>query len=309
MYGACFGDAAGAPFEYAAAVTGKPIDEAKLKDLTASDRDGTDDTVMTAAVANALTRYAGMDHALIEYPDWRDRFSSELVDDMVRLGREHIRIGYGGKFLQWLMGDDHSPYESWGNGSAMRVSPVGWFADTTDEAASLAKLTADVTHNSTEGERGAIAIAVAVRTALDHRGNPDGKTAIREAVERYVNDGNENGRGDGSPVRYDLTRTTDDIIRAGYRFEVSCQYSVPEAICAFLDPASTDYESTVRNAIRLNGDTDTQAAMAGGIAEAYYGIPDRILADEHRRLARLGLGTIADRFRDVVMDGATRANA
>ncbi len=206
----------------------------------------TDDTVLTIACADWLMRARDDSFAPI-LRDWAQRYPD---------------AGYGGTFYHWMKHPSAGPYGSWGNGSAMRVAPVGWVAQTVDEVLELARRSAEVTHDHPEGIKGAQAVALAVflaRTGAD-------KPAIRQAIE--------------AAFGYDLSRSLD-AIRPGYEFDVSCQGSVPEALIAFFD--ATDFEDAVRGAISLGGDADTQAAMAGAVAEAFYGgvpqpIRDRTLA-------------------------------
>ena len=197
----------------------------------------TDDTVLTAATAQALLTDGDYARA---YQDFARRYP----------GR-----GYGSRFAQWVLQDNPQPYNSWGNGSAMRVSPVGFALDTIEDVLAEAERSARVTHNHPEGVKGAQATALAILLA---RQGAD-KTEIRTEIS---------GR-----FAYDLTRTLDEI-RPNYAFHVSCQRSVPEAILAFLE--STSFENAIRLAISLGGDSDTLANIAGGIAEAYYGIPIKI---------------------------------
>ena len=199
----------------------------------------TDDTVLTAATAQALLTDGDYARA---YQDFARRYP----------GR-----GYGSRFAQWVLQDNPQPYNSWGNGSAMRVSPVGFALDTIEDVLAEAEKSARVTHNHPEGVKGAQATALAILLA---RQGAD-KTEIRTEIS---------GR-----FAYDLTRTLDEI-RPDYAFHVSCQRSVPEAIIAFLE--STGFENAIRLAISLGGDSDTLANIAGGIAEAYYGIPEAIAA-------------------------------
>ena len=202
----------------------------------------TDDTVMTIAVADALLNGGTPDN---------------FIDSMKSIGRLYPRAGYGGGFRKWLFSDDRKPYNSWGNGSAMRVSPCGWFAKSIGEAEALAERSAAVTHNHPEGIKGAQATAAAIYLARLE----EPMDRIREYLERKYS--------------YNLSRTLDEI-RPEYAFNESCQGTVPEAIIAFLE--SHGFEDAIRNAISLGGDSDTLAAITGGIAEAYYGIPADILS-------------------------------
>lgn len=191
----------------------------------------TDDTVMTVAVAQAVLE--GGDYAAA----------------MKAWGRKYPHAGYGGRFSYWLQQTEVEPYNSWGNGSAMRVSPIGFAFDDVDRLLSEAEQSAAVSHNHPEGIKGAQATALAIYLARTGAG----KEAIRtEMAGRFG---------------YDLSRTVEEI-RPGYRFDVSCQGSVPEAVIAFLD--SDSYEDAVRKAISLGGDSDTLACIAGGIAQAFY---------------------------------------
>jgi ADP-ribosylglycohydrolase len=192
----------------------------------------TDDSVLTIAVAQAILTDG-------DYRRW-----------VWEIGRRHPNAGYGGSFIAWLYSSDPQPYNSWGNGAAMRVSPVGWAFDSIDEVLSEAARTAQISHNHPEGIKGAQATALAVfmaRTAKD-------KELIKnEIVKRFG---------------YDFSRTVEQI-RPLYAFDVSCQGTVPEAIISFLEAHS--FEDAVRNAISLGGDSDTLACITGAVAEAYYG--------------------------------------
>ena len=241
MYGAILGDIVGSPYEF-------DCNNYKAKDFPLFSRrsDFTDDTVMTLAVAKALLSTRGQDDAAIK---------AALVHEMQRLGRAYPDRGYGTHFGGWLYEDDPQPYQSYGNGSAMRVSPAAWLATDMAETLRLARLTAQVTHDHPEGIKGAQAAAAAIflaRTGHD-------KAEIKAHVERKFG--------------YDLSRTCDEI-RPTYHHVESCQETVPQAITAFLE--STDFEDALRTAVSLGGDSDTLAAITGSIAEAAYGIPDWI---------------------------------
>lgn len=231
MLGAVFGDIVGSAYEW---------NNVKTKDFPL-ERDGTrhtDDSVMTLAVARWL----------LEDPL---HSKEHLVKCMQELGRGHIRAGYGSRFKDWLLSEDPLPYNSWGNGSAMRVSPVALYANSLDEALELAKITADVTHNHPEGVKGASAVAECIFICRESIDIESAKDEIREVI----------------PVKYgyDLDRTLEEI-RPDYKFDVSCQGSVPEAIIAFLE--STSLEDCVRNAVSIGGDSDTIAAIACSIYAA-----------------------------------------
>jgi len=188
-------------------------------------------------------------------------------------GRRYTNRGYGGNFLYWIYMDEPEPYQSLGNGSAMRVSPIGWAYNTIDEVLKQAKRSAEVSHNHPEGIKGAQATASAIFLARTGKT----KTEIKDFVEVMFD--------------YDLDRTIDEM-RPGYSFDVTCPGSVPEAIIAFLE--STDYESTIRLAISLGGDSDTIACIAGSIAEAYYDeIPEYIIDKALSLLPKEFIGLIA----------------
>lgn len=214
----------------------------------------TDDTVLTVAVADCLLHGGDyVDHFHDYFHAWPD-------------------AGFGATFFHWAAARDRRPYNSYGNGAAMRVSPIGFAGESLDDVLDEARRSAAVSHDHPEGIRGAQATATAIYLA--RRGRD--KQRIRERISELFG--------------YDLERTLDEI-RPHYRFDVSCQGSVPESIIAFLE--SDDYEGTIRNAISLGGDADTMACIAGGIAQAYYGgVPDAI---RQQALARLD-----PRLREVV---------
>lgn len=206
----------------------------------------TDDTVMTVA-----------------HFDWLLN-GGDLSRVMQRYGRHYQHRGYGGMFKKWIWTENPLPYKSYGNGSAMRVSPIGWAFDTLEETLAVAKQSAEVTHNHLEGIKGAQAVAASIYLARTGKS----KQEIKEYIE--------------STFGYNLSRTCDKI-RPDYRFDVTCQGSVPESIIAFLE--SEDYECAIQLAISLGGDADTMAAIAGGIAEAYYKeIPSYIVDKVQKRL-------------------------
>lgn len=205
----------------------------------------TDDTVMTVAVMQALLCGArGGDEEL----------SAQFVRQMRTLGRKYPDSGYGSRFSGWLFSEAPKPYNSFGNGSAMRVSPCGFYADSLEEAMHLARLSAEVSHNHPEGLRGAEVTAGAVFLARIGKSKAD----IRRFAEAHG---------------YNLNFTLDSI-RETYAFNETCQDTVPQAIVAFLE--STGFEDAIRCAISVGGDSDTLAAITGGIAEAFYGVPTQI---------------------------------
>ncbi len=232
MLGAIIGDIVGSAYEWSSVKTTKFA-------LFSSQSRFTDDTVLTVAVADAILHQKDYARTIWEY------------------GRKYPRAGYGGSFAQWLRSNDLQPYGSFGNGSAMRVSPVGFAFGTEDEVLTEALRTAQVTHNHPEGLKGAQATALAIWMGRQGKS----KSEIKKQVE--------------SRFAYNLSRTLDEL-RPHYSFDVSCQGSVPESIIAFLE--SDSYEDAIRKAISLGGDSDTMACIAGGIAQAFYkDIPESIV--------------------------------
>ena len=211
-----------------------------------------DDTVMTIAVAEWL----------LNMPLNKDN----LVKIMQKWGRKYSDVGYGHLFRKWLKEENPQPYNSFGNGSAMRVSPVGCVFLTLDTTLIIAEESASVSHNHPEGIKGAKAVA--------------------ELIYQYLHNKDTEADWFGTYASvydsYNLSRTPEQIIKSGYKFDSTCQGSVPEAICCFLN--SNSYEETIRNAIYINGDCDTQAAIAGSIAAAYWGIPKDIANEGLERL-------------------------
>lgn len=225
----------------------------------------TDDTAMTLAVAKWLMEDS-------------DHTPTSLVKAMREIGRRYLHFGYAGLFRRWLMAEKPEPYNSWGNGSGMRVSPIGLYAESLDEALRLAEISAAVTHNHPEGIKGAQAIASAVYMAKSGAS----KSEIKDFIIRRFG--------------YDLDRTLDEI-RPGYKFNASCQGSVPEAIIAYLE--STGFEDAIRNAISIGGDSDTIGSMTGAIAAAEYGIQDQI-AQQCEDLLPNELKEILSKFEHII---------
>ena len=242
IIGAIAGDIIGSVFEH---------NRIKTKDFDLFTRKSqfTDDTVMTLAISKWLCA---------------DKDSKDvLIRNLKYFGNLYPNAGYGGRFMKWLAQDSPQPYGSWGNGSAMRVSPCAWVADSLEEAQDLARTSAIVTHDHPEGVKGALATSDAIYLARVGAS----KDEIRDHIEvRYD---------------YDLSFTVDDI-RPEYSFEISCQKSVPESIVCFLD--AKDFEDTIRNAVSLGGDADTMAAIAGSIASAYWDVSKNIAYNSIYRL-------------------------
>ena len=246
----------------------------------------TDDTVMTVATARAVlradvARAAGRGTDRPVGPD-----PSDYAHEFRALGRRYPNAGYGGNFRRWLHDESMGAYHSWGNGSAMRVSPVGWAFSTEADVLDQAERSARPTHDHPEGVKGARAVALSAYLAR----TGCSKDEIRSAVaDRFG---------------YDLDRTVESI-RPRYRFDVSCQGSVPEAIISFLE--STDTEDAIRLAVSLGGDADTQACIAGAIAEAHYGgVGEEIARFVLGRLDDVLLGVLA-RFADRLPEASAAA--
>ena len=257
MLGAIFGDIVGSVYEF------NNTADLHFPLLSRYSRP-TDDSIMTLAVARALMETWGQ-------PD--DAIRAALVREMRDFGARYPNGGYGGRFSNWLAADDPQPYGSFGNGSAMRVSPVGWLCGTMEDTLHLARLTAEVTHNHPEGIKGAQAIAAGVFLA---RAGQDKDAILRSLTERF---------------HYDLTRTLDEI-RPTYGFYEICQKSVPEAIRAFYEGET--YEDVIRRAVALGGDSDTIACMAGALAEAYYGMPEAFQKEALARMDSFQRGVVRD---------------
>ncbi len=237
MYGAILGDIIGSKYEW---------NNIKSKDFEMFSEDSrpTDDSVMTMAI----------DEALVETHKNPEKLKKIIVDKMVVIGRKYINCGFGGKFYKWISTNDHTPYNSFGNGAAMRISGVGYVGESIKEVKYLARIVTDVSHNHPESIKAAEAVSIAIYLALHNN--------TIEEIKEYINNN-----------YYKIDFKLDDI-RDSYKFDVTCQGSVPEALEAFFE--STSFEDAIRNAVSIGGDSDTIAAITGGIAEAYYGIPDDI---------------------------------
>lgn len=254
MLGAIAGDVIGSYYEHF------PTKSRKFY-LFRDESEFTDDTVLTCAVAECLLT------------------GRDLVTLLQDYCRRYPDAGYGAAFLTWVRTGGREPYGSWGNGSAMRVSPVGWVANHLDEAIELATRSASVTHNHPDGIRGAVAVAGSILLARQR--------ATRDDIRAFVS----------GHCGYELTHMLGEI-RDRYSFDVSCSGSVPESLLAFLE--SVDFESAIRNAVSLGGDADTMACIAGAIAEAFYGgVPKEIEMETLSRLdpdIRQVVGAFQERF-------------
>lgn len=247
MFGAILGDIIGSPYEFDMG--------SKTKNFPLFSRYSafTDDSVMTIAVAEAF----------LGAPDDEVLLRKRLIAAMQKYGKAYPNAGYGVMFSAWLSAEDPQPYNSFGNGSAMRVSPVAWLFHDLPTVRRMARLSADVTHNHPEGIKGAEATAAAIFL---------GRTGSTKAqIKAYIE----------AEFGYDLSRTCDEI-RPGYHHVESCQETVPEAITAFLEGES--FEDVIRTAVSLGGDCDTLTCIASSIAEGYYGVPDALRQECKARL-------------------------
>lgn len=243
MLGAIIGDIVGSRFEF---------NNINSKDFTLFDKKCrfTDDTVLTVAVADCLMRYEN-----------DEKFKRDLVFTFKAYVKKYLDAGYGRRFYKWAIGDSIEPYGSMGNGSAMRVSPVGWYAQNILEAEHIAKLSAEVTHDHPDGIKGAVATAGAVYLA--------NTGATKEQIKIYLQ------------KFYPLDFSLEEWKREPVEFDVTCAGTVPVAMVSFLE--ANDYEDAIRNAVSVGGDSDTIAAITGGVAEAFFAIKpsDRMKVREY----------------------------
>lgn len=264
MYGTILGDIIGCPFEFDRG------DKTKDFKLFSRRSHFTDDSVMTLAVCEALLK-VGQDATVKEIED-------AVITSMQSWGRRYPHEGYGGYFRCWLTARHPEPYNSFGNGSAMRVSAAGWLYDSLEKTRVVAKATANVTHNHPEGIKGAEATASAIFMARNG--------SSKEEIKKYIE----------NEFHYDLNRTLDEI-RPSFHMHETCQKTVPEAIIAFLE--AKDFEDTIRNAVSLGGDTDTLGAITGSIAEAYFGIPEALRSECRNRINK-DMRDVVDTFYSLV---------
>lgn len=238
MWGAIIGDLAGSYYEI------NNIKTKKFKFLENHKCKFTDDTIMTLAVAKSLLEFDGNFEIL----------KDKVIQNMVHLGRKYSQCGFGNEFFKWIIKEDHAPYNSFGNGAAMRIGCCGIVAESLEQVKELSKIITSVSHNHSEGIKGAEAVSVAVYLAKI------GKT--KEEIKEYIINN-----------YYDINFTLDEI-RNNYSFDISCQGSVPQALESFFE--SNSFEDSIRNAISIGGDSDTIAAICGCIADVYYNIPIKI---------------------------------
>ena len=264
MYGTILGDIIGCPFEFDRG------DKTKDFKLFSRRSHFTDDSVMTLAVCEALLK-VGQDATVKEIGD-------AVITSMQSWGRRYPHEGYGGYFRCWLTARHPEPYNSFGKGSAMRVSAAGWLYDSLEKTRVVAKATANVTHNHPEGIKGAESTASAIFMARNG--------SSKEEIKKYIE----------NEFHYDLNRTLDEI-RPSFHMHETCQKTVPEAIIAFLE--AKDFEDAIRNAVSLGGDTDTLGAITGSIAEAYFGIPEALRSECRNRINK-DMRDVVDTFYSLV---------
>jgi len=248
LIGAIIGDIVGSRFEF-------NNHRSKDFELFTDECFVTDDSIMTLAVAKAIMETCRTFESSVVTSGFSDEFYSVLERNTIRymqeIGRKYPNCGYGSRFYQWIFSQNPQPYGSFGNGAAMRISPVGFAARSKEEAVKMSKVVTSVSHNHAEGIKGAEATVIAIFMAR----TGSSKEEIRSRITRDY---------------YELDFTLDEI-RDTYEFDETCQGTVPQAIEAFLE--STSFEDAIRNAVSIGGDSDTLAAITGGIAEAYYGVP------------------------------------
>lgn len=267
MYGAILGDIIGSRFEFDRGGKTKDFE------LLTTEDEFTDDSVMTVAVAEALLEVSA------DADD--DTIKAALIKSMQKWGNKYPWAGYGQKFISWLGSKDPKPYGSWGNGSAMRVSPVGWLYDSLDETRRYARLSAEISHNHPEGIKGAECTAAVIFMARTG--------ASMEEIAEYID----------REFAYDYSESLDEM-RARHRHIESCQDSLPKALRSFFDGKS--YEDVVRNAVSLGGDTDTLAAIAGAMGEAFFGMPDELKTEAKKRVGE-DMAEVMARFDDTKSGG------
>ncbi len=260
MYGAILGDIIGQPYEF----DGGP--KSKQFPLFLEKPRFTDDSVMTIAVCEGILK-AGLEAD-------ENTMKSSMVKSLQVWGHKYPHAGYGHMFGKWLANEDVMPYGSYGNGSAMRVSAAGFLFDSLERTREVARWSAEVTHNHPEGVKGAESTASVIWMAR----NGKSKDEIKSYIEKEFG--------------YDLSRTCDQI-RPEYYFQGSCQKTVPEAITTFLE--GNDFEDVIRTAVSLGGDSDTLTCIAGGMAQALYGVPEE-LKEKCRSIITDEMRDVIDRF-------------
>lgn len=265
LYGAILGDIIGSAYEF------DNGNKSRVFPLFSPASTFTDDTVMTIAIAQAAIKW--------KKESLRpDEFKEAVIDSMKKWGKLYPDAGYGFRFFSWVLGEDRKPYNSWGNGAAMRVSPCAYMDNHSGNIKDFAEISAAVTHNHPEGIKAARAEAEMIYEAKQHKS----KEELREIAEHY----------------YGKLKTLDEI-RPTYKHREDCMHTMPEAFECFLE--SNDFESCIRNVMYIGGDTDTLGAIARAIAEAYYGIPEELIGKCRNRLPQAMLDVI-DEFEELFKD-------
>lgn len=262
MYGAIIGDIVGSRFEFDRGPWTKDFE------FITARCSWTDDTVMTVAIAEALMN-AGIEGSV-------EAIRKECIRSMKRWGKKYPDAGYGARFIHWVLSDEPTPYNSLGNGSAMRVSAAGWLYDSLERTREVARATAEVSHNHFEGIKGAectAAVMFLARTGAN-------KAKIREYVTKEF--------------AYDISKKVDEM-RPLHRHDETCMDALQKALISFFE--SESYEDVIRNAVSLGGDTDTIAAIAGAMAEAFYGIPDAFITDA-KKIITSDMQEVVEKFWD-----------
>lgn len=276
LYGAILGDIIGSPYEFDCEVDG--VKKTKNFTFFKGYAKFTDDTVMTVAVAEALLS--------VERNADEKTVCNALIKSMQKWGRKYPYAGYGTRFCHWLEETNPKPNNSYGNGSVMRVSSVGWLYDTLERTREVARWTAQVSHNHPEGIKGAESIASAI--FLSRNG------ATKDEIKKYIE----------TEFGYNLNRTLDEI-RPNFHHVEGAPETVPEAITAFLE--STDFEDAIRNGVSLGGDADTVTCIDGSIAEAFYGVPQNLI-DECRKRIDAEMLEVLDKFAEALKTPQKKIN-
>lgn len=260
MYGAIIGDIVGSKFEF------DQGEKSRVFELFQAGDTYTDDSVMTVAVAEALLE-VGKDAD-------EEATKKALIRSMKKWGQKYPFVGYGARFINWVLSDDPEPYGSYGNGSAMRVSAAGWLYDSIERTREVARWTAEITHNHPEGVKGAESVAAAIYMARNG--------ASKDEIRTYIT----------KEFGYNLTRTLDEISPSYHHVE-DCMRTVPEAFECFFE--AEDYESTLRNVAYIGGDADTLSAISGAIAEAFWGVPNELVAKAMKYMPK-EIAVVAERI-------------
>ncbi|MDO5725888.1 MAG: ADP-ribosylglycohydrolase family protein [Tissierellia bacterium] len=265
MLGAIIGDIVGSVYEF---------DNLRSKDFEMFSENSfvTDDSIMTIAVAKSIMEaYGKLSLTDENLEEFAQILSEKAIENLQSIGQNYPHCGYGGRFYNWIFSNNPNPYNSYGNGAAMRISPVGFFANSIEQVKLLSKAVTEISHNHPEGIKGAEATAIMIYAAKKGKD----KAELERLAKKY----------------YDLDFTIDEI-RPTYRFNETCQETVPQAIKAFLE--SEDFEDAIRTAISVGGDSDTLAAITGSIAEAYYGVPEVF--------EKIAIGYFDERLEEIYFD-------